>query len=236
MAAMAVALAVPAAAQAIVIVGTLDQQQTSTANSKWFPDSDVLAQTFTAGATGTLNTVTFNLGTLPNVAVPAAAGDFAVQIWPTSSNAPTGGSPLASEAVTYGGGGLYAITFTTPASVASGTLYAIELVPQTGTILDWLGQCQTDNYASGQALVFDTANDPQWRSVIYWGNVNDADACQLDFAFATYVTAPNTTPPPTATSQAPAGENRGSALPLLLVTLAIAASALTVKRLATTGR
>lgn len=238
-AALAVALAVPAAAQAIVIVGTLDQQQTIQTDSKYWLDAYYLAQTFTAGTTGTLNTVTLNLGLPPNV---PAVGDFSVEIHATSSGLPTG-SALATQVMTIGGGGLYVVVFTTPTSVIAGTQYAAVLVPAAGTLLDWLGNCQTDAYAGGQALVYDVTNDPNWRTVPFWGSANDTGAaCQLDFAFATYVTAaqvtppPNATPPPTATAQAPAGDSRGSALPLLLVTLTIAASALTVRRLATAQR
>ena len=72
-------------ALATPILGTLDQQQTNAPDGGYLGSNYYQAQTFTAGITGTLDTVTVQIGSnTPDVVAPAAAGDFTVAIWATS--------------------------------------------------------------------------------------------------------------------------------------------------------
>jgi hypothetical protein len=222
----------------VLATGTLDQAQTSTIATKEWGSGFPLAQTFTAGATGVLDTVSVNMF-IPAVlnVQPAAAGDFTVEIWATTSGLPSGASALATSTALTGGGWVDA-AFTSPTSVVSGTMYAIKLVHPTG-VIDWTGDCQTDNYVPGQALVFDVS----WQTVPAWGIANDTGAaCMLDFAFRTFVTpnatpapsstpAPTATPPPTATSTSATPENHSGAPVLLLFAgMATAAAFVAIRR------
>jgi hypothetical protein len=227
-------------ALALVIPGTLDQQQTDTTSGLYLGSNFYRAQTFTAGATGTLDAVTIHTGSqAPSLVAPAAAGDYSVEIWATSAGVPSGASALAAETVAGDPGGAVVVIFTSPASVVSGTQYAIRLVPDAGGAISWLGNCETDNYAGGQALIYDVLNYPTWRTVPAWAADADSSACLLDFAFATYVTAPQATaqptaavtPPPTATKTGATPDNQSGA-PVLLVFagLASAAAFVTIRR------
>lgn len=231
LATLAVALAVPASTLA---AGTLDQEQANHSSSGgWYDGSPLwqIAQTFTAGATGTIDSVSIYAGVevVGGAQVgPAVAGDLSVEIWATSGNVPV--SPaLAQRTVTPAWpAGWFDVSFASPASVVSGTQYAIVLVTDAGaTRMQWPGNCAADAYAGGEAL---------WRhGGSTWALVHDsgnATVCQYDFAFRTYVT-PNATQPPTTTSTDRSGGNRGDALPLLAAILAaVAAAALvTVRRL-----
>jgi hypothetical protein len=212
--ALAAALAVTAgSALAAPIPGTLDQQQTDASVGFWMNMNVYRAQTFTAGATGTLSAVTIQTQvTQPNVAAPAAqlnvaapaaAGDYLIEIWATSGGVPSGASALASETVVGDTGGLVVVAFSSPPSVVAGTQYAIRLVVEAGGEINWLGDCQSNPYAGGQALVFDVTGAATWQTVADWATANDSLDCALDFAFATYVTAAQATPQPTASVTPP---------------------------------
>ncbi len=248
LAVLVASLAFAGGAAAVVIPGTLDQHQNSGPDSAYWNQNYSVAQTFTAGLTGSLDAVTFNLGTAQPEVVPAAVGDLSVQILATSGGVPSG-SPLATENITGAvSGGLYLVTFTSPASVASGTQYALVLTPGTSSLLDWLGVCGSDAYAGGSALVFDSANHPSWMTVPAWASAEESNACTQDFEFATYVTeaatpsptatAPATatalstvTAPPTATAPVPADTSRGEPMLLILASgLALAGALLALKR------
>jgi hypothetical protein len=228
-------------ALAVPIPGTLDQQQTDTSAGYWMNMNQYRAQTFTAGMTGTLNGVSIQtqVGDTAAVAVPAAAGDYSVEIWATSGGVPSGASALASNTVVGDTGGLVIVAFSSPPSVVAGTQYAIRLVVDAGGEINWLGVCQSNLYAGGQALVYDVSGAATWQTIADWATANDAKACALDFAFATYVTAAQATPqptapvtpPPTATTADTAPENGSSAPVLLLFAgLASAAAFVTIRR------
>jgi hypothetical protein len=211
--------------------GTLDQHQddASGESANW-GEYFRLAQTFTAGMTGTLNTASVNVANEPigpTVAQPAAAGDVSVEIWATSGGLPSGSAPLAAVTLPAGQSGWVDILFSAPASVAAGTQYAIVLDPDAGPIaLEWFGNCGSDSYSGGQALAYDgTQPSPAWVPVRDWLGSH----CEYDFAFRTYGTV-NATPPPSSTAPGLAGDGPDAVLPLLFATLAMAAALVAVRR------
>jgi hypothetical protein len=227
-------------ALALVIPGTLDQQQTDTSSGYYMNMNQYRAQTFTAGMTGALDAVTIGTGTNePSLVAPAAAGDYSVEIWATTGGVPSGASALAAQTVTGNPGGVVVVVFSSPPSVVAGTQYAIRLVVAAGGEINWLGNCQADSYAGGQALVYALDGAQTWQTVPAWANDVDASACMLDFAFQTYVTAAQATPqpsvavtpPPTATGASTAPDNQ-SGVPFLIVLagLASAAAFVTIRR------
>jgi hypothetical protein len=104
--------------------------------------------------------------------------------------------------------GTVAVVFSSPISIAAGTMYAIVLVADPARGISWLGQCGTDSYAPGRALVFDVLNHPAWMTVPAWALLADSSNCVLDYAFGTYVSpalaTPTPAPTPTATPAPPA--------------------------------
>jgi hypothetical protein len=214
--------------------GTLDQQQT---NTSWASSEYVfggpIAQTFTAGLTGQLDTISVN-GASEDVtnaaqARPAVLGTTLVQIAATSGGMPV--APiLASEVVTLADG-WNTIALSSPVDVVAGTQYAIVLAPQY--LNQWRGTC-SNLYGGGQALAFygGLVGTPPlsfvdlegtWMTIPDWVNeigfANLFDYCVLDFAFRTYVTNPNATPPPTS-SAAPTDRDGSAPAGLLLGGLA----------------
>lgn len=198
-AALAAILALTAgSALAVPIPGTLDQQQTNAPDGGYQSSNYYQAQTFTAGITGTLDAVTVQIGfNTPEVVAPAVAGDFTVAIWATSGGVPSGASALTSETITGNAVGTVAVVFSSPISIAAGTQYAIVLVADPARGISWLGQCGTDSYADGQALIYDVLNFPAWRTIPAWALLADSDDCILDYAFGTYVSPALTSPTPT---------------------------------------
>jgi hypothetical protein len=160
-----------------------------------------LAQTFKAGRTGSLDDVELRMG---------GTGTITASIFATSSGLPTG-SALASASATLSGDEVWLdFAFVSPASVTSGTVYAI--VFNTGANASIEGGM--DAYADGQAL----HNEGTW--------VANAPG-MLDYAFRTYVSAAAeptptivATPPPTSTVADTASGGAIPALPLLLSLIA----------------
>jgi len=175
-------VAVPASA-----AGTPDaNNQTGTNN--WlsaFGGSTMLAQTFTALTTGSLDQVALPLGTIWN-------GAGTISIVPLDS----AGKPSSMRGTSVGRYGPYlscCVTFGSypiaPAySVTAGGHYAIVVVPNIGSSVSW-GVVRSNDYAGGQ-LWF--GNQPStWSYTTSMG---------YDFDFITYVTGAGVTPPPPANS------------------------------------
>jgi hypothetical protein len=173
---------------------------------------------------------------------PAAAGDFTVAIWATNAGVPSGASALTSETITGNAGGTVAVAFSNPISIADGTQYAIVLVADPARGISWMGQCGTDSYAGGPALVYDVPNYPAWRTIPAWALLADSSDCILDFAFATYVSPTLTSPapsipptlaptlPPTATSGVSPRDSSDPTVLLLVAGLAAAVVLVTLCR------
>ena len=206
-------------AVAAVPVGTLDQQQTDTSwNALGL--GVAVAQTFTAGAPGTLTTVGVNIQLYDT-----NASDFHVtgKIYETSGGLPTG-SPLVTMTINtlVSTHTWYLFTFPTPPTSVAGTQYALVLEPASSMM--WYGDC-ADSYGSGRALI----DDGGWIDFATYGANHSLGetACVKDFAFETYVTAPtDATPPPT--SAAPAGPSSEGGYPIGLYVAATLAGAVSL--------
>jgi hypothetical protein len=220
-AAVVAALALPASALALVIPGTQDQHQDNGPDGQQWGENYLLAQTFTAGMSGTLEAVTLTVGDTVVIGKSdlfqlAAYGDLGVGVYATSLGNPTGVA-LASASFTGVTSGTTLIAeFGSPPALASGTQYAIVLQAGTAGLANWLGVCNGDPYAGGQALIFDINNIPSWLTLPEWANQADSSACINDFEFSTYMAA-NATPPPTSTAASQPATQNGAPLMLLAV-------------------
>jgi VCBS repeat-containing protein len=171
----------PAAARA----GTLDQQQTSTAGGgATIQLSSSLAQTFTAGLSGTLDQVDLALRRSSG-----AVGPLTVEIRNVAGGAP-GADVLASASlpaasVPTAETAFVAVPFAAPATVAAGTQYAI-VAYAGGAFQDFYswGRAGADLYAGGSAFVGSGSPPATWRAV-------PGD----DLAFKTYVVVATNAPP-----------------------------------------
>jgi hypothetical protein len=250
LAAVVAVLALPATTLALVIPGTLDQHQDSGPDGQQWGSAYILAQTFTAGLTGSLDAATVSLAAVEEinkagVVQPQAIGDLEVAIYATSVGLPTGVSLAHEDFTGVTGATTLVAEFSTPTQVTAGTQYALVLQPGTGGLVNWLGVCDSNPYAGGQALVFDVNNNPSWLTLPDWAVAADSSACINDFEFSTYVTVPQATaqptvavtpqptvavtPPPTGTGTLP-GSRTDSAPLLVAVGLALAAAFVTIRR------
>ncbi len=169
----------------------LDQQNTTLGDAMGNISGGVITstkfggQTFTPVITGTLHAVDVNLfcsgctGTTPNLTVSIRA---------TSSSLPTG-ADLASATIAgfnNGSAAFYTVTFASPPTLTSGTMYAIVVRPvadpSTGVYaLSRSGSSSTgaDVYAGGMRLT-DSASGTSWSVPLTGGISTDA-------GFATYM-------------------------------------------------
>ncbi|HEX7491699.1 MAG TPA: hypothetical protein VF337_08370 [Candidatus Limnocylindrales bacterium] len=253
--------------------GTLDQQQTIvTDQTDSFGTSYTLAQTFTAGQTGTLDAIAIYVGAVQATINLQPAVDPTPELYArvgvagASGGVPAPGYLMNPTSTTFPGepGWVY-FTLPSPAPITAGTQYSILANVSGLWSLFWAGDCATDNYSGGQALIFDTTKkSPAWQSMSSWGtNADSIGSCQQDFAFKTYVTpavvatptppvatptpfesfegataTPGATPPPTST---PGPSDAGSTPALLLLLLGLsslmaAAAFVTVRRMGSIRR
>jgi len=168
--------------------GTLDQQQTSSSTDAGLFATQSVAQTFTAGITGSLDQaalLVFKSGT--------PAEPLIVEVRNTSAGAP-GTSVLASASIPTSAIGtapatFVPVTFTTPSAVTAGTQYAL-VAYTTHVTNDWGGwryQAATNPYSGGSGF---STNDPVPPMVGWNQQPNN------DYAFKTYVTPPPSPSPP----------------------------------------
>jgi LPXTG-motif cell wall-anchored protein len=241
---------------AMAAAAVQDQAQTGHGDGgAYFNDTESQAQTFTAGITGTLSSVSVyaieddtTLDALPGTAArPAAAPNLSVVITHTTGGLSSGGGLANMEVFLPNSAGWHQFDFTTPASVVAGTQYAIILSPATpNNHLAWAGVCGSSSYAGGQALIIDVPGG-SWMTFPAWATAKQgSDAvCQQDLAFETFVTAAATptpspsvvaTPPPTGTVPALPATGGDSAFLLLLAGFAAAGAFVTVRRIAPARR
>lgn len=215
---------------------TPDQaQDVATTGGVFWGNVYALAQTFTPDTTGKLDAVSLRLQVdIPAAnARPAVAGNLTVAIFATAAGLPSG------SALATGGRDIpniqdwYDFVFTTPADVVKGTVYAIVASPVAGAFIDWPGVCGSDPYARGEAFINDSRSNAGWLTLPAWALVNQGSpaVCQEDFAFRSYVTAPGSTAPPTATSGSRTEKNGGSSVVLLFAGFAAAAAFVTARRM-----
>jgi hypothetical protein len=212
------ALAQPAAA-----LGTLDQSQTDLSGGIGLVDTGVprpLGQTFTAGLSGLLDTVSLH----PQIPLDG----FVIQIRTLTRLGRPSGSVLASQTIVSSPPDTWVqIAFTTPATVTAGKQYAIVAVPPTSDGYSFSGSfaAGVDLYAGGTAVVV-KPDGVRWTTT------------DLDLAFETYVTVPAPTATPIPSPAAgelpntamPGGEAMVPVATLVLVGLASSAVVLEVWR------
>jgi hypothetical protein len=169
--------------------GTLDQSQTSAPSSASFYGSFRSVQTFTAGRTGQLDQVDLSLEkdcdrNGVTVQIRTVSGDGT----PTNTTLATAAIPDARIPSTPPQ--FVSVTFTSPASVAAGTKYAIVLSAPTATPCPvtafppyWWGFADGNPYPPGQRL---SSSD---------GGMN-WNFTSTDHSFKTYVADPPPPPPP----------------------------------------
>jgi len=184
---MSLLLVAPASASA----GTLDQQSLDASGGDTYIDSgQSLSQTFTAGLTGKLDRVDLFLRVL-NAPTP----QMTVEIRNVTAGSP-GSTVLASQSVTPSGiTGTFAfvpITFAVPASVASGTQYAIVTYSAASPPTRYSWARSVGNVYSGGAALYVSISPPSGT----WLEVPSTD-----YAFQTYVSLPPTGVGPSPTGQ-----------------------------------
>ena len=163
--------------------GTLDQQNPGPSSGFFgICGPPRLAQTFTAGLTGSLDTVDLGL----SLEGPASGDEAVVSILGTSSGVPQDGQVLATQAVPHisATNTTTTVVFASPASITAGTQYALVFgaptcVPDGDHFYQW--NFTADTYSGGQAC----------SKVTTWSCPSTNTE---DFIFATYVTPP----PPSA--------------------------------------
>jgi uncharacterized repeat protein (TIGR01451 family) len=199
-----VTLAVFASVASVALAtGTLDQQNPGPSDSAAGLCGGKLAQTFTAGLTGSLDTVQLGLfrdgstgdlvvsiegtGSLANPGAPDDGDVLASQVVPESDTAEVGSFDTIQAAFNN----VETVVFDAPASVVAGTKYAIVLTapncvePEHGVLGYSFTYGGGDTYAGGDACSIELG---VWSC----GGVFEPN----DHVFATYVTVPP--PPPSA--------------------------------------
>lgn len=157
------ALLVGPFAGSTLAIGTLDQSQTTLEGSLF---SHWLGQTFTAGRSGALDTVSL----YPTTDISG----LTIEIRTASGGLPTA-TTLASQVIPASATNTWVdIAFTSPATVTAGTTYAIVLNanPDGATVLQGFG-----HYAAGDAVW--SFDDVTWT----------VPTATADLVFRTYVTA-----------------------------------------------
>ena len=174
-----------------VVAADLDQSNDQHALSVG-AESD-LAQTFTAGRSGSLTDVGLYMN---------GTGTITATIYATSAGLPAGPAKASVSVTLTNVDGWVDFHYSPAPAVTSETMYAVAF--NTGALAAVWGS--TDTYAKGQGLLNNGAWIPNPDSIVI-----------KDYAFRTYVKAPGTTPAPTTTEAVPSS---GSALPGLLLPLA----------------
>jgi hypothetical protein len=149
----------------LALVGpeAVDQSNTpgSLFNAGNITSTQFLAQTFTTGATGNLTKAVFALG----LATGGTSGTVLVELHNTVSGAP-GTTVLASAVMgpvtNVGTAAVYSVTFSSPAPVTSGTVYALLLKPNAGSTA--FGVRGGTNAYSGGAFYLSTNSGSTWTA------------------------------------------------------------------------
>jgi uncharacterized repeat protein (TIGR01451 family) len=196
-----IAVAILVGAGSASATGALDQRNPGPANGSAACDGACSwAQTFTAGVTGSLDTVQLE------IKATGAGGDLLVSIEGTdSTGVPNDASVIATQTIPQADvsgaeGNVQTIVFDHPAAVSAGTKYALVVRENSLTSFDYELGTTDDTYAGGQICF---SGPGPWNCSAFSG----------DLVFATYVTAPPP-PPPSAdvaiTISGPSSAARGS--------------------------
>jgi hypothetical protein len=150
---------------------TLDQQQTATGCSQCptITQTQWLAQTFVPSISGRLTQADLSLF----LGSSGTAGSIVVEVRNTSADAP-GATVLASTVLNPGSSGWYAAKFFSPATLTSGTRYALILRANTGG--PYLARRSNNNSYANGAYHLSTNSGSSWSSQ------------NSDLSFKTYVT------------------------------------------------
>ena len=231
LAAGAIALGAAGSALAVTPPGTLDQKHecgAAPANCnlsgevvypKWYSEVNppvvgatvALAQTFKPSTSGPLAAVELYVQ-YTELASPAP---LKVSILKTVGGIPQMQTPLATTTVDTQAAGASTspswilVTFSTPATLTAGTLYAIALGngDQSTPWLQWQADASwagtyTD-YANGEAMVgthATAAPNNDWYDLFQITSLSDGQSGNADYAFRTYMGAAGPAPTPTATA------------------------------------
>jgi hypothetical protein len=213
--ALAVAGLLAVTASGALATGTLDQHQTVTSGYTidWIKGVE-LAQTFTAGLTGRLDSIDIH-GT-------GNGHSVTIEIQPATGQ--PSGTVLDKQTVNLTASAWTHIVLKSTVNVTAGAHYAI--VFSAFTDVGWNGAC-SNAYGGGQALVLDTGT---WYSVPGWATAFFPSAlasyCAQDYAFRTYVTKkPAATPHPTATPTPAAPTTAPAASPAAVASASASAGA-----------
>lgn len=188
-----VALCLGAVLPGVASAGTLDQQQTASENFYVIDSGSSLAQTFTAGISGSLDRVDLLLSETPSSGLPPVKVDIrdVGSVGPAPTVLASASIPAASIPQTFT---FVPATFASPAAVAAGRRYAIVAYSGTeGSYYKWGAEVSADLYPGG-AVFSDTTNFPPGPSTL-WNLVNGGKS---DLAFKTYVVP---APTPAATKK-----------------------------------
>ena len=186
--------------------GTLDQQQNTHDHSVGYI---VMAQTFTAGVSGTIKAVslwTEGAESSTELSVEICSVSEGIDCTPPAGNAvqpalDTGVLAVSASVLIPGGiDQWFDFVFSTPPTVVAGTQYAIVTTANAG----WCGST-SNAYGGGSAL---NGSGGGWSSI-------NGDPV-YDLAFQTFVTPNGATAPPTSAAELPGKPGDPAPLPLLL--------------------
>jgi hypothetical protein len=220
-------LMIVAAGPALATVGTKDQFQESSAGTSTYVtgQGQMDAQLFTAGITGNLVQVDLYVDTIVE-AGPLVVGPNLTNAITVSIRAVVSGHPDSSSLGSWHGvvsdEDWNGFAFAPAIPVVAGTQYAIVATPDTDQRLTLGGSCTVDDYTGGNAQIYDGS----WTSVASY----DDGSCIEHWAFRTFVST-GSTPPPTASSDAPAAPAGNTALPLVIAGLFGALAFVTLRRI-----
>jgi hypothetical protein len=176
---------------AALAASQLDQQQTQASSGIGFDANFPMAQTFTAGSSGSLDKVSVHAW----LAGSSAAGDMVVSIQTVDGSGFPSGTVLGSGSAPLGDfdtsapGDWVDVNLTQPARVSAGTQYALvastaSATPEGSSFYVW-SMATDDPYPGGDA--HGRAPGGQWQ-------VRQDGGVPVDFAFKTFV-VPDLTPP-----------------------------------------
>ncbi|MDP3769888.1 MAG: tandem-95 repeat protein [Candidatus Sungbacteria bacterium] len=149
-------------------IETSDQMQISSSSARVFDNAKWLAQTFTAGQNGFLTKIILSLDRNNS---SNTDGEVMVEIRTTESGTPTStvltSAAMAAVLINKNGETDYHVSFTSPPSMASGTVYAIIVYRSgSGTITadyNWYSGGNSNQYANGGRYEINTgAAHPSW--------------------------------------------------------------------------
>lgn len=157
--AFAIALVTATAAPAAFASQVLDQHQNASTGTNPINTNNGAAQTFTAGISGSLTEMDFNI-----TSCCGGLGPLTVSLYGVSGGVPSGGVLAQQSVSANGSGNISAVNFSTPYFVTAGTEYAVVLT-YSGNQNYFVAQNVTngtDSYTGGTNLVWPYQYQSGW--------------------------------------------------------------------------